>query len=176
MCRRDRACVRHALCSDLHILNNTWRSFQDGRRDEHGHCGFCRSNRSDLVYLHSFRLCHLVDGCTAQTLRGLSALNIVWVCGASAVFLNDLQLWDPNCLLHDLHPWNLHNWVINRLVNTLQLWNLHCLLNSQDHGDLSLHTDGHFINLVRELHLWNLNVLGHLVDLVLDDGFLSMSA
>ena len=29
-----------------------------------------------------------------------------------------------------------------------------------------------FINLVEELHQWDLNVLGHLVDLLLDEGFL----
>ena len=32
--------------------------------------------------------------------------------------------------LRDLHLWNLHNMVIDRLLNTLQLWNLDGLLNS----------------------------------------------
>ena len=154
-------CIRHRAC------------VQDGRRDEHGQCGFCRNKRSHLVYLHSFRLCHLADGCIAQTLRGPSALNCLGLWSLSA-FLNNLQLWDPNFLLHDLKMWNLHNRVINHLVNTLQLWNLHGLLNSLDHGDLSLHSDGHFINLVRELHLRNLNVLDHLVVLLIDHGLLSL--
>ena len=61
-------------------------------------------------------------------------------------FLSGLQLWDLNCLLRDLH-----NKIIDRLINTLHLWSLSGLLNSRDHGDLSLHTDGHFINLVKEL-------------------------
>ena len=47
---------------------------------------------------------------------------------------------------------------------------LHCL----GRGHLSLYNNGHVINLCKELHLWNLDVLGHLVDLFLDDGPLSL--
>ena len=65
-------------------------------------------------------------------------------------FLNDLQLWTLNCLLHDLH-----------------LWSFHGLL---DHVHLSLRNNGHVRNLIQEQ--CNLDVLGYLVDLLLDDGFL----
>ena len=53
----------------------------------------------------------------------------------------------------------------------MQLWNLYLRLNSLDRGNLSLRHDRFIDDLVGELREWNLNVLGHLVDL--DDGFLS---
>ena len=49
---------------------NYTNNLQDLCCDEHGWCGFCRKKRSDLGHLQNFRLCHLVDRCSAQTLGG----------------------------------------------------------------------------------------------------------
>merc|ERR1712135_57806 len=47
-------------------------------------------------------------------------------------------------------------------------------LNLLDGRHLPLHDHRHIHNSVDVLNLWNLDVLGHLVDLLLDDGFLSL--
>ena len=53
-----------------------------------------------------------------DSILGASARLDLWVLND---FLENIQLWDLNCLFRDLFPWNLHNRVINHLVNTLQL-------------------------------------------------------
>ena len=126
-----------------------------------------------------------------QTLRGLSGSEL----SGSLKFQRSVQqsgpLWALNCLLHDLYPWDLHNRHnrdIDHLINnTLRLWSLHGLLNSRDPWVICLCTPtGISSTLLRnctcgisdclrhDLHLWNLNVLGHLIDFLLDDGLLSL--
>ena len=59
-------------------------------------------------------------------------------------FLDNVQLWDLNCLFRDMRLWSmldLHNKAINRPVFSLQLWSLCGLLNSLVNGDLSLRHD-----------------------------------
>ena len=82
-----------------------------------------------------------------------------------------------------LHLYNIHgtSWAPvvaqqrerhQNLVQDLQKWHLHKLLRSQDHGQLSLHNNGHVNNLslhnsrhasnhVQELQLWNIHKLTH---------------
>ena len=73
LCIRDSGCRRHILHngSGLYLLHNNRRSLQDGCCDEHEWCGYCRKKRSDLGHLQNFRLCHLAERCSAQTLGGL---------------------------------------------------------------------------------------------------------
>ena len=115
-----------------------------------GGAEFCRKRRSNLDHFDIFCLCRLADGCIAQTLRGLSALNCLGVWSLSS-FLNNLQLWDPNCLLNDLHLWNLD--VLGHLVDLLLddgLLSLHCLLD--DFGHLCFNCVDDVVNMrVRNL-------------------------
>ena len=88
-------------------------------------------------------LCHLTDTCSAQTLRCLSAMNRLGLWGLSG-FLDNIQLWDLNCLFRDMCLRNVLDppqQGINHPVCTLQLWNLNGLLNSPVNGDLSLRRD-----------------------------------
>merc|ERR1712136_231476 len=87
-----------------------------------------------------------------------------WICGTSTV----LNLLDGRHLsLHDHR--HIHN-----SVDELHLRDFHSLLHSLNLRDLSLHHNRHINNLVDVLNLRNLDLLGHLVDLLLDDGFLSL--
>ena len=94
------------------------------------------------------------------------------------LFDDGLNLWYLSGLLHRLNAGNLslhHDRDIDHLIRDLQLRYLRGLLNSLGHGtNLLLHINEHVINLVKELHLWNLDVLGHLVDFLIDDGLLSV--
>ena len=64
------------------------------------------------------------------------------------------QLWDLNCLYHDLHLWNLHDQHsrdITHLISESQLGNLHGLLNIPVHVDLSQRLDRDVNDLVDDL-------------------------
>ena len=95
-----------------------------------------------------------------------------------AHIVNTLQLLSLNGLLNSLDHWgNLSrrfNKNVTDLVSQLQRRNLHRFLHCLGHEYVSLHTNEHVTSLVQELRLWELNGLGHLVHLLLDDGLLSL--
>ena len=90
-------------------------------------------------------------------------------------FLREQRLWHLNCLRHDLHPWDLHDQhnrdIDHLIISVLQLGNLDGLLNHPVHVGLSLRHDRDVDDIFGELQRWNINVLGHLVDLLLGDVF-----
>jgi len=76
-------------------------------------------------------------------------------------------------------------WNMNVIVDIFDLWHLHCLRNLHDHRHLSLllhrylHDLIHVLNLWHLLcdllHFWNVDILlhnlGHVSDVILDNGF-----